>query len=216
VEALVRCRVSGLETPAALFAAAERLGLAERISSMCRTQALRTLASHAPGLALFLNTHPREHLGPELLHSLAELRRQADSRAIVLEIHEAAVPELATIREFRKGLCDLQIGMAYDDFGAGQSRLRELSIVPPDYLKFDRQLLQELENSSAAHRALVRSLVRMAADQGIATVAEGLDDEATVAACRELGFTHFQGFYFGRPTAVAELPADVNHPRAAL
>lgn len=205
VEALVRCRVSGLESPLRLFAAAERLGLEERISVMCRSAAVDSLADTARGEQLFLNTHPHEHLGAELIHSLAELRARAPERPLVLEIHEAAVPDMATIREFHAALRDLQIGMAYDDFGAGQSRLRELGVVPPDYLKFDRSLLLELQTATAAHRALVQSLVRMAADQGIATLAEGLDDATTIDVCRQMGFTHFQGYYFGRPVPAAEL-----------
>ena len=207
VEALVRCQLAGLESPPKLFAAAERLGLEERISALCRSVAIDTLGRHVPGRKLFLNTHPREHLGKELVESLRELRDRIPERPIVLEIHEAAVPDLSTIREFRKSLLDLQVGMAYDDFGAGQSRLRELSVVPPDYLKFDRSMLLELENACDAHRSLVQSLLKMATDQGIASVAEGLDDEATIDVCREMGFTHFQGFYFGRPAPVAELEA---------
>jgi len=205
VEALVRCRVAGLESPVAMFAAAERLGLEERISGMCRTAAAQSLGSYAHREQLFLNTHPNEHLGSELIASLAELRTRWPERPIVLEIHEAAVPNLATIRDFRKALADQQIGMAYDDFGAGQSRLRELSIVPPDYLKFDRSLLIKLESASAAHRSLLLSLVTMANDQGIATIAEGLDEAPTIDVCRELGFTHFQGYFFGRPVPVSEL-----------
>ena len=205
VEALVRCQLPGLESPPAMFAAAERLGLEERISALCRSEAVDTLGRQLSGGKLFLNTHPNEHLGTELVESLQELRERDSERSIVLEIHEAAVPDLTTIRDFRKALLELQIGMAYDDFGAGQSRLRELSVVPPDYLKFDRSLLLELENACSAHRALVQSLLKMAADQGIATVAEGLDEKATIDVCREMGFTHFQGFYFGRPAPVDSL-----------
>ena len=42
---------------------------------------------------------------------------------------------------------ELQIGLAYDDFGAGQARLVELVDVPPDYLKFDMKLVQNLQSA---------------------------------------------------------------------
>lgn len=208
VEALVRCDVVGLESPIALFEAATKLGLEERLSDMCRTKAVRALGESPFRSKLFLNTHPHEYLGAELVASLKRLRDAAANRPLVLEIHEAAVPELAAMREFRAALRDLGIGLAYDDFGAGQSRLLELTGVPPDYLKFDRSLVKDIATSSASHRGLLRSLLTHAADTGIATIAEGLDDQETADICREIGFTHFQGFHLGRPVFPAELPRE--------
>jgi EAL domain-containing protein (putative c-di-GMP-specific phosphodiesterase class I) len=206
VEALVRCQVSGLEAPASLFDAAARLGLEERLSSMCRTKAVNALAEHHSTLLLFLNTHPREYLGRDLVESLGKLRNVAAPRGLILEIHEAAVPDIAAMREFRDALRDMGIGLAYDDFGAGRSRLLELTEVPPDYLKFDRSLLQDSAIASASHRALLQTLLKHAADAGTATVAEGLETGASVEICRELGFTHFQGFYLGAPVGPEKLP----------
>jgi EAL domain-containing protein (putative c-di-GMP-specific phosphodiesterase class I) len=205
VEALVRSQVAGLETPASLFDAAARLGLQERLSVMCRTRAVEALEQAPAGLQLFLNTHPSEYLGVELMQLLALLRDAARGRTLVLEIHEAAVPHLAAMREFRAALRDLGIGLAYDDFGAGQSRLLELTEVPPDYLKFDRSLVRESALCSDSHRSLVRTLVKHAADAGIATVAEGLESPESVDDCRSLGFTYLQGYHLGRPVSAEEL-----------
>jgi EAL domain-containing protein (putative c-di-GMP-specific phosphodiesterase class I) len=198
-EALVRCELPGLESPLKLFEAASRIGVEERVSSLCRQQAVETLASHPAQGKLFLNTHPNEFLGPELVRTLADLRLKAGARQLVLEIHEAAVPDLGTMREFRDALRDLGIGLAYDDFGAGQSRLLELTKIPPDYLKFDRSLLKDIATASSSHHALVLALLRHAQEAGIATVAEGLDSRDDVDVCLEMGFSHFQGYYFSRP-----------------
>jgi EAL domain-containing protein (putative c-di-GMP-specific phosphodiesterase class I) len=206
-EALVRCDVTGLESPIELFEAAARLGLEERVSTMCRIKAVRSLADDFPTHQLFLNTHPGEYLGPELVQSLSQLRYLAGHRPIVLEIHEAAVPELSAMRDFRQALRELGIGLAYDDFGAGQSRLLELTEVPPDYLKFDRSLVRAEALASPSHCALLRTLLKHAAEAGIATVAEGVENQASVDACLILGFTHFQGYHFGRPVRPEELPA---------
>jgi EAL domain-containing protein (putative c-di-GMP-specific phosphodiesterase class I) len=110
------------------------------------------------------------------------------------------------MRDFRAALCSFGIGIAYDDFGAGQARLLELSEVPPDFLKFDRSLVKDEALASPSHRALLESLLRHAADAGVATVAEGLESPAAVEACRELGFTHLQGFHLGRPVFADQLP----------
>ncbi len=207
VEALVRCEVPGLESPIVLFEAASRLGLEKRISTMCRIDAVRSLAGRFPGYQLFLNTHPGEYLGRELVQSLAQLRFLAGDRPLVLEIHEATMPEMTAMRDFRQALRDLGIGLAYDDFGVGQSRLLELTEVPPDYLKFDRSLVRDEALASPGHRALLRTLLKHAADGGIATIAEGVETQAAVDACLALGFTHFQGYHFGRPVPVDALPS---------
>jgi len=206
LEALVRCDLSGLESPMQLFKAAEQLGLEERVSEMCRTAAVRTLMNYGGNEDLFVNTHPNERLGEELIESLKSLRDQAGGRRIVLEIHEAAVPGVDTMQSFKAALKDLGILLAYDDFGAGQSRLVELTRVPPDFLKFDRSLLKGIREASVSQQQIVQTLVDIAHENDVKTVAEGLDDEETVTMCREMGFTMLQGFYFARPMPVEDLP----------
>jgi EAL domain-containing protein (putative c-di-GMP-specific phosphodiesterase class I) len=201
-EALVRSDVVGLQSPIALFSAAARLGLEERLSEVCRETAVRTIEqARLPG-ALFLNTHPNEYLGAELVDSMRILRRVCDRRPLVLEVHEAAVPELDAMTEFKAKLGEIGVQLAFDDFGAGQSRLLELSRVQPDYLKFDRSLVKDLGTPNAAHAELVESLHRHATALGIATLAEGVETPESVQACKAIGFTHFQGYAFGRPQPV--------------
>ncbi|UUO08859.1 EAL domain-containing protein [Blastopirellula sp. J2-11] len=201
-EALVRTDVPGLESPIALFDAASRLGLEIRLSQACRTEAIKTLeASGVPG-ALFLNTHCHERLGPELIESMREIRQQAGDRTLVLEIHEEAVTDVDSLRDFAVALRRLDIKLAFDDFGVGQSRLLELSQVSPDYLKFDRSLVKDLRQG-AAQTGLVANLHRTAIELGITTLAEGLETPESIAACDEIGFTHYQGFAFGRPQPIA-------------
>ena len=84
------------------------------------------------------------------MFSLRELRELEPRRPLVLEIHEAAVTCGDEMKQLRAALADLQIGLAYDDFGAGQARLVELVDVPPDYLKFDMKLVQNLESARSS------------------------------------------------------------------
>lgn len=206
-EALARTDVPGLELPFRLFEAATRMGLEERLSRECRQLAVRDFRRSGASGALFLNTHPHEELGAELIDSLSDLRAAAGECPLVIEIHEEAVPDLSRLRSFRDSLRELEIGLAYDDFGAGQSRLRELAEAPPDYLKFDRSLVKDLGNPTAIHTELVRTLHQHAVQLGIATVAEGVETAETLQACRELGFTHFQGYLFGQPSRLTATPS---------
>jgi EAL domain-containing protein (putative c-di-GMP-specific phosphodiesterase class I) len=204
-ESLVRCQVPGMESPPALFGAAVRMGLEERISQMCREEAVRALSQRPGRELLFVNTHPNEYLGPDLIESLIALQPLAGARKLVLEVHESAVPDIGTMRTFRESLRDADIALAYDDFGAWQSRLLELSEAPPDYLKFDRSLVKNIGIASATQQSLVQSLLKVASENGITTLAEGLDDDATVDACCQMGFELLQGYHLGRPKLVDQL-----------
>ena len=198
-EALVRTDVSGLESPLELFKVATRLGQATRLSQKCRAEAVRAIEEAAVPGALFLNTDPNEVLGDELIRSMQDLRDLTNNRQLVLEIHEEAVPETKILREFAAALRDLDIQLAFDDFGAGQSRLLELAQVLPDYLKFDRSLVKDLGTPAAVHENLVRTLHDTAISLGINTLAEGLETPESIGACETIGFAFYQGFAFGRP-----------------
>ena len=80
------------------------------------------------------------------------------------------------MRFLRNGLNELGVGLAYDDFGAGQARLVELTEVPPDYVKFDKELVQDVHKSSAKHLNIVRMLVSFASNEGIHAIAEGIEN----------------------------------------
>jgi EAL domain-containing protein (putative c-di-GMP-specific phosphodiesterase class I) len=113
--------------------------------------------------------------------------------------------DATTIREIRMALADLEIQLAYDDFGAGQARLLELCDVPPDYLKFDRCLIHELHLASLIRRRMVKQLVEVARSVGIMTIAECVESQEEHDTCLELGFDLGQGFYYGPPRSVAHL-----------
>jgi EAL domain-containing protein (putative c-di-GMP-specific phosphodiesterase class I) len=138
-----------------------------------------------------------------LVMSLQELRESHPHRSMVLEIHEAAVTSSTAMRDLKKALSDLDIQLAYDDFGEGQARLGELVDVPPDYLKFDLKFVRGIEHASPDQRNMLQALVHMARSMGVAPLAEGVETPEADQACRELGFTFGQGFHYGRPATAS-------------
>jgi EAL domain-containing protein (putative c-di-GMP-specific phosphodiesterase class I) len=110
---------------------------------------------------------------------------------------------------------DLGMKLAYDDFGAGQARLNELVEARPDYLKFDRKLVAGLDAATPDRVQLVESLVQLARQLGIITLAEGIETAGEAATCRRIGFEMMQGYYFGRPIAKPASVADVPKPAKA-
>jgi EAL domain-containing protein (putative c-di-GMP-specific phosphodiesterase class I) len=121
------------------------------------------------------------------------------------------------MRRLRAALGELKIGLAYDDFGAGQARLVELVDVPPDYLKFDMKLVQNLKTGSTERRRMMASLVKMGIDLGITPLAEGIETQDDHDACREIGFSCAQGFLYGYPTLPKRLvPAEARAENARI
>ena len=202
-EALGRGRHPGLpESPTELFKIAESIGLEVELSQLFRWKAV-DLVRYRTGLPkLFLNTHPAELDEPGLLESLKELREMAPWLNLALEIHEGALVDPVSIAELRSQLSAIQIGLAYDDFGAGQARLLELGEAPPNYLKFDMRFVSGIDHAPTSKRRLVTSLIGMARDLLMKTVAEGIETPGEAEVCSKLGFTHAQGFHFGRPMPV--------------
>ena len=207
-EALGRGRMPGLpESPVELFDIAGQLGpdAQAELSRLFRRKAVELVRDRPEPPVLFLNTHPVELETPGLLESLEELRTYAPQVDLVLEIHESALAQTDFITWLRERLLEINVGLAYDDFGAGQARLFELAEAPPHYLKFDRRFVTGLDHAPTSRQRLVASLVAAARELLVKTVAEGVETAEEGAACMRAGFSHAQGYHFGRPAPVEKL-----------
>jgi EAL domain-containing protein (putative c-di-GMP-specific phosphodiesterase class I) len=209
-EVLARSRFFGLKDPRSMFAAAKVLNMEGELSRILREEGIRSGQVLPQAQVLFVNTHPAEIDDLELLvFSLRELRELEPRRPLVLEIHEAAVTRGGEMNQLRDALAEMQIGLAYDDFGAGQARLVELVEVRPDYLKFDMMLVQKIASASLERQRMLASLVKMVHELGITPLAEGIEEIADHEVCRQIGFTLAQGFYYGHPSLPKTLiPSD--------
>jgi EAL domain-containing protein (putative c-di-GMP-specific phosphodiesterase class I) len=198
-EVLARSRVFGLESCQAMFDAASRLNMEVELSRMLRWEGVRAAMPFKSNLKIFLNTHPLEINHNGLIDSMITARQLSNDLPIVLEVHEASITDPSEMQELREQLRDLGIELAYDDFGAGQTRLSELIEAPPDYLKFDMSLIRGIEKAPVERQRMLGSLVRIVIDLGINPLAEGIETSEEAEVCRSLGFQTAQGFYFGRP-----------------
>ncbi len=203
-EVLGRSRLVGITTPAAMFFAAAKLNLEVQLSRMLRWEGIQHSAAFPGQPHLFVNTHPAELAEPGLAESLRAVREFNPEQPLTLEIHEAAVTNETMMTELRASLLDLNITMAYDDFGAGRAQLSELAKVRPEYIKFDISLVHNIHIANAQHQQMVASLVKMVLELGIIPLAEGVECEDESEACRQLGFELGQGYYYGRPAAAPQ------------
>lgn len=208
-EALVRSTRDGLRGAAELFLAAARSGMERELSELSRSEGMRQ-AQFLPNSAVrFLNTHPVEVASPLLIESLRRLRHDNPEVPIVLEIHESAICNLTTMKQLAGELRELEIGLAYDDFGQGQSRILELIEAPPDFLKFDMELIRGIDKAPRTRQQMLASLVQMSKDIGIMTIAEGVETGDEVNTCEQIGFDLVQGYLFGKPQPIEWIVADL-------
>src|SRR5207249_9012802 len=105
--------------------------MAGELSRMFRLTAMEQAGLLPTGIHLFFNLHPAEMNDPGLIDSLREMRAALRGRQIVVEIHENAVSDIAQMRRLHQQLNQIEVGLAFDDFGVGQSRFLELAEAPP-------------------------------------------------------------------------------------
>ncbi len=208
-EVQVRSTRDGRRGAADLCLAASRVGMEDELSALTRSIGMihaRFLPSHA---IRFLNTHASEIAGSKLLASLTALRENDPDVPIVLEIHESSISEPPLIKEFNKQLQQLDIGLAYEGFGQGESRILEFIEAPPDFLKFNIELIRGIHVAAKSRQKLLASLVQLARDLGTLTIAEGVEALPELEVCKQLGVDLVQGYYSGRPQPVEWILADL-------
>jgi EAL domain-containing protein (putative c-di-GMP-specific phosphodiesterase class I) len=198
-EVLGRSRLYGIETPGAMFRAAAQLNLEVQLSNMLRWEGVLQSSCFATPPHLFVNTHPRELTEDGLIDAIRAVRKSRPSLPLTLEIHEGAITDVPQMIEIRAALADLDVRLAFDDFGAGQARLVELVNVKPDYLKFDISLVRDIDKAQTQSQQMVGSLVQMVREIGVTPLAEGVEREEEAATCLELGFELGQGYFYGKP-----------------
>ena len=128
-------------------------------------------------------------------------RHRVDPGRLVLEITETTALELPDhTRWSLDRLRDLGVGLHVDDFGTGFSSISLLQDLPVTGLKLDRRFVQSLTpREESAANALAAGLAGLAAGLGLVGVAEGVETQDQADALRAQGWSHGQGWLFGRP-----------------
>lgn len=140
----------------------------------------------------------------------AELLEEAindglDPHNVVFEVTEtAAATNLEEAGEFTRRISDLGSAVALDDFGTGFGAFSYLKHLKVDYLKIDREFVDDLPNNATGQR-VVKAVVSIARGLGQKTVAEGVEDLATLDALRRYGVDFAQGYYIARPAALDQV-----------
>ena len=123
---------------------------------------------------------------------------------IVFEITEReTIKNMALLEKFINHLKAEGFRLAIDDFGSGFSSFHYVKRFPIDFLKIEGEFVVNMVRNDK-DRALVKSIVALARELRIRTVAEYVETPEVLAAVRELGIDLAQGHHIGRPRP--ELP----------
>jgi EAL domain-containing protein (putative c-di-GMP-specific phosphodiesterase class I) len=96
--------------------------------------------------------------------------------------------------------------LSIDDFGTGYSSLVQLQRLPFSELKIDKSFVMPMTRDESC-RVIAEIVIELAHKLRLRSVAEGVEDEATLATLVGLGCDLAQGYYFSRPVAADQLPA---------
>jgi diguanylate cyclase (GGDEF)-like protein len=131
-------------------------------------------------------------------------QHEFDCTRLVMQLPERdAAKHIKQTRAIVKKLRKLGIGFALEHYGVDQQRFQILDILKPDYIKVDGELMHTLMTDSNLQSA-VEKIVRAAAERGIKTVAERVENANAMAVLFQLGLDYMQGHYVHEPEVVLE------------
>ncbi|MCW2723705.1 MAG: hypothetical protein JWN35_626 [Frankiales bacterium] len=206
MEALVRWDhpVRGRIMPDVFIPLAERSGFIRPLTAFVLDAALgqcRIWRDAGLGLTVSVNLSARNLQQDDLPEQVrAALARHGLTPAFLeLEITESFLmtdPERA--RTLLTELYELGVRLSIDDFGTGMSSLSYLKNLPVEVLKIDKSFITHMLDD-ATDTLIVRGVINLAASMGLQTVAEGVEDRATLTRLGEIGCTYAQGYLISRP-----------------
>lgn len=201
-EALIRWAPKDTDylSPIEIIGAAEQNGAILSLGDWVLNYALRVHKSWGTGARIAVNLSPRQ-LGNGLV--VAQVKQALEHHNVAPSCLELEVTETAVLQDdasFKElhDLKELGVQINLDDFGTGYSSLTLLQSFPFDKLKIDRSFISR-SDKDASSNAIVRSIVSLAHELSLETVAEGIETQLHLDSMTKLGCALGQGYFLGRP-----------------
>ena len=223
-EALIRWpRAEGIApvTPSKVIELAEEQGMMSTLTLFVLNTVLRQSAAFSQrgfDLRIAVNLSASMLSDANLPRTVQQALELWDVEAdrLTLEVTENTVMQdvegsLATLRALKR----VGTRLSLDDFGTGYSSFAYLRRMPLDELKIDQLFVRNLgaTDKGAANpqrdgdMRIVRSIIDIAHNFDLQTVAEGVEDEATLKLLESLGCDVVQGYHTARPMPIARFEA---------
>jgi diguanylate cyclase (GGDEF)-like protein len=184
---------------------AEQLGLSRLIDKRTLEMAIVLLKKH-PELTLSVNVSSLTANEPDWLAALRRLTEDDPSllQRLIVEITETSVIiDMDLMKSFVDTLREMGCRIAIDDFGAGYTSFKNLKALKVDMVKIDGAFVKDLM-ADKADQAFICTMVDLARNFELQTVAEWVGDEQSVQFLSQAGIDYLQGFYFGMPIPAEE------------
>lgn len=207
-EALARWRSTelGAVSPADFIPAAERLGLMRELTDHILATTFkqgRALAKQHPGFTIAVNLSG-SMMGDLTIPDRIEAMLHAENLrpdSLIVEVTESvAMSDIDRAMDILVRLRIKGIGAAIDDFGTGYSSLAALARLPFSELKIDQSFVRGCESDEDLMK-IVKASMGLGRAFRMKVVAEGIDNEQTLACVREAGCDIGQGYLFAPPLA---------------
>ena len=190
--------------------AAERYDLMREVDRWVIRHALESIAAIGDGAGTdcswSINLSGQSVADPTLVdYVLEEVNRTGvPFEKIWFELTEtAAITHFSIAKELIERVRGLGAKMVLDDFGSGLSSFGYLKNLPVDMLKIDGQFVRDIARSPV-DREMVAAICRVAAAMDIETVAEFVEDQASLDELVAIGVDYAQGYYLGRPVSLTD------------
>jgi EAL domain-containing protein (putative c-di-GMP-specific phosphodiesterase class I) len=207
-EALVRgAPGSALHTPAELFAWAHLHGRLADFDWACRLSAVGGVITGLPaGAGLFVNVEPTmtDLRSPALLDRMAALAQESGARLVVEVTERRLADDVGGLLRFIDEVRARGWAVAIDDVGAVPASLALMPLLAPEVIKLDLALIQARTTVDTAR--IVNAVMAQAERTGAVVLAEGIETPAHEELARSMGAQLGQGWRFGRPAALPEVP----------
>jgi diguanylate cyclase (GGDEF)-like protein len=216
LEALIRWQhpTKGLLPPLEFLPLAEQTGLIVPIGTWVLNHACRQARTWKDRFAdrpftMSVNLSPTQLVQPNLVDVVKAALRSSGLAPgdLVLELTEGVMVDDATVTVDRlHELKALGVQLAVDDFGTGYSSLSYLRRLPIDILKIDKMFIDSIADGPT-EAEFARSIISLAHNLHLETVAEGVEEADQVTCLRDLGCNLAQGYRFARPLDVDGIAA---------
>ncbi|MFN0299830.1 MAG: putative bifunctional diguanylate cyclase/phosphodiesterase [Burkholderiales bacterium] len=197
---------------AVLVAIAERTDIIHPLTKSILATALRHLTDFDragwPG-SMSVNLSARLLASDDLPDLVAQMLGtwNVPPSRLTLEITETGfVSDMQRSAELLLRLSKMGVHLAMDDFGTGYSSLVQFRQLPLNEVKLDKLFVQNML-INAGDRQIIKSMIDIATNFGMQTVAEGVEDQATFDCLREMGCDLAQGYLYSRALASADFIA---------
>ena len=132
-------------------------------------------------------------------------RHEMNAADLELEITETAIMvDPARSHNTLDELAEIGVHISIDDFGIGYSSLSYLQKLPVHSLKIDRSFVTGMLHDQGA-REIVASVIALAHNLELSVIAEGVEDQETEQALKQLGCDMAQGYYYSRPHSAEDI-----------